>query len=126
VRTLKVLGSELILLSGKLLLALSDACLLGLSGLVAADGSQEWLEVEVKILWVDAKVPVEEEEKLLLHEVDLGDGEAKVLVAADSTVPGPVLVLGRGVVEVLCSEDEGSQEDSVDGASHALGDRRET
>lgn len=78
----------------------------------------------MEVLSVDAKIPVKEEQKLLLHEVDLGEGEAKVLVAANSAVPGPVLVLGRGVVEVLSRKDEGGEEDAVDGASHALGNGR--
>ena len=55
----------------------------------------------VEVLRVDAEIPVKEEQQLLLHKVDLCDGESKVLVAADSAVPGPVLVLGRGVIEVL-------------------------
>lgn len=80
----------------------------------------------VEILRVDAEIPVEEEQQLLLHEVDLGDGEAKVLVAANSAVPGPVLVLGRGVIEVLSCKDERGEKDAVDSASHALGDGRET
>lgn len=32
-----------------------------------------------------------------------------------------MLVLGAGVVQVLCGEDQGGKEDAVDGASHALG-----
>jgi hypothetical protein len=78
----------------------------------------------VEVIIVDAEIPVEQEEELLLHEVDFSDGEAKVLVAADSAVAGPVLVLGRGVIEVLSRKDEGGEEDAVDGAAHALGDRR--
>ena len=49
----------------------------------------------VEIVRVDAEVPVEEEEQLLLHEVDLSDGEAEVVVAANRGVLCPVLVLGR-------------------------------
>lgn len=82
--------------------------------------------MEVKVLGVDAEVPVEKEEELLLHEVDLGDGEAKVLVAANRAVAGPVLVLGGGVVEVLSGKDESGKEDAVGGALHALGNRRKT
>lgn len=47
----------------------------------------------VKIILVDAEVPVKEEKQLLLHEVDLGERKAKTLVAANSAVAGPVLVL---------------------------------
>ena len=48
----------------------------------------------VEVFLGDPEVPVEEVEELLLHEVDFGDGEAKVLVASYGGVPGPVLVLG--------------------------------
>lgn len=88
------------------LFLLDEPGLLGLAGLVDTDGSQEGFEVGVEILGVDAKVPVKEEKELLLHEVDFGDGETKVLIPANSSVPGPVLVLGRRVVEVLCRKDE--------------------
>lgn len=80
----------------------------------------------VEIVGVDAKIPVQEEKELLFHQVNLGDGEAKVVVAPNSTVPSPVLVLGGRVVEVLSSENERSKEDPVNGASHALGNRRKT
>ena len=120
-----MVGSVRILLAGKLLLALGNPGLLRLACLPDADGSQKGLEVVVEILGVDAQVPVQEEEKLLLHEVDLGDGEAKVFVATDSTVPSPVLVLGRRVVEVLRGKDERGQEDAVHSAPHTLRDRRE-
>lgn len=123
----KVLGGELVLLlAGVLLLLLDEPGLLGLAGLPDTDGSKEGLKVVVKILGVDAEVPVEEEEELLLHEVDLGDGEAEVVVAAHSAVASPVLVLWGRVVEVLGGKDEGSKEDAVGGALHALGDRRKT
>lgn len=79
----------------------------------------------VKILGVDAEVPVEEKQKLLLHEVDLSNGETEVVVAAYSAVASPVLVLWGRVVEVLGCKDERSKEDAVGGAFHALGDRRE-
>lgn len=120
----EVRSSELVLLACKLLLLLGEPCLLSLARLVDANGCQEGLEVIVKILGVDAEIPVEEKEKLLLHKVDFGDGETKVLVPADSTVPSPVLVLGGRVVEVLCRKNESGEEDPVNGAAHTLGDRR--
>ena len=114
------------MLAGVLLLLLDELSLLGLAGLPDTDGGKEGLKVVVKVLGVDAEVPVEKEEKLLLHEVDLSDGETEVVEAADSAVASPVLVLGRGVVEVLGSQDEGSKENAVGGALHALGNRRKT
>jgi len=114
---------ELLLFDGGALFA---NALLGFLCLPAADGSEERLEVGEQVGLGHVEVPVEQTEKLLLHEVDFGDAEAKVVVAADGGVTGPVLVLGGGVVEVLCSEDERCEEDAVDGATHALGDRRKT
>lgn len=95
-------------------------CLFRLALLPDADRVEEGLEVGVEVVLCDAEVPVEEVEELLLHEVDLVVGEAEALVAADGGVAGPVLVLWRRVVEVLCGEDEGGEEDAVDGAAHAL------
>ena len=126
VRPGEVLRSKAVLLTGHFPLAFGNPGLLGLARLPDADGSEEGLEVVVEIIFFNAEVPVEEAQKLLLHEVDLGDGEAKVLVSSNGTVPSPVLVLGRRVVKVLGREDERSQEDSVDGAAHALGNGRET
>ena len=67
--------------------------LLRLPLLPAADGRQEWLEVGVEVFGGDSEVPVEEEEELLLHEVDLTVGEAKVWEPGHSGVARPVLVL---------------------------------
>ena len=106
--------------------ALFTDTLLGLLCLPAADRSKEGLEVGEEVGLSHVEVPVEQTKKLLLHQVDFGDAEAKVIVAADRCVTGPVLVLGRGVVEVLCREDERCEEDTVDSAAHALGDRRKT
>jgi hypothetical protein len=51
---------------------LHDACLaLGLFVLPDADWSKEWFEMFVEVFGSDAEVPVEEEEELLLHKVDL-------------------------------------------------------
>ena len=77
----------------------------------------------IEILWVDPEVPIQKEEKLFLHEVHLSDGKSKVLISSDGGVPGPVLVLGRGVVEVLCGEDERGKEDAMNSALHPLCNR---
>ena len=114
---------ELLLLDGGALFA---EALLGLLCLPAANGSKERLEVAEEIGFGHVEIPVEEAKKLLLHKVDLGDAEAEVVVTTDRGVASPVLVLGRGVVEVLCRENERSEEDTVDGAAHALCDRRKT
>lgn len=74
--------------------------------------------MEEELVLVDAEVVVEEVEELLLHEVDLCLGE-------EGAVAGPVLVLWRRVVEVLCCDDEGCEEDAVACAVHALCDARE-
>lgn len=96
--------------------------LFGLAGLPGADGRQEGLEVGVEIGLCDAQIPAEQVQELLLHQVDFGQAEAEAVVAADSGVAGPVLVLRGGVVKVLGGENEGSEEDTVDGAAHALCD----
>ena len=76
--------------------------------------------MRVQVLRLYPQVPVQQEEKLLFHQVDFGHGKAKAFIAFHSGVPRPVLVLGRGVVEVLGGEDEAGEEDAVDGAAHAL------
>lgn len=74
--------------------------------------AHELLEGRGEIGLGDAEVKVEEGEKLFLHEVDLADGE-------DGRVSGPMLVLGRLVVQVLCCNDERGQEDTMASAVHA-------
>lgn len=78
-----------------------------------------------EIFLVDASVPVQQEEQLALHQVDFWQGEAEAIKTLDGSVSRPVLVLRAGIVQVLGGEDEGSQEDAVDGAAHALGDGRQ-
>ena len=78
-----------------------------------------------KVVLLDVEIPVEQEEQLLLHEVHFRHGKAKVLVFSNGRVPGPMLILWRRVVQVLGGENERGQEDSVDGAAHALGDWRQ-
>jgi hypothetical protein len=71
-----------------------------------AVGEEEGLEVLEEILFLDAEIPVEQEEELAFHEVDFGKGEAEAFEAFDDGVAGPMLVLGAGVVEVLGGENE--------------------
>lgn len=121
---MKVLGSESVLLLSTLFLQLHKPCLLGLACLVDANGGQERLEVLVEILIGDAKIPVEKEQKLFLHEIHFSDREAKVLVPSDSAVSSPVLVLWGRVVKILRGKNEGGKEDTVYRAPHTLGNRR--
>lgn len=86
------------------------------SGLSTVLGdAEERREVPDEFVLVDAKVVVEQVEKLLLHQVDLG-------LRKESAVARPMLVLRGRVVEVLCGNDEGSKENTVPRAVHALGD----
>jgi hypothetical protein len=63
-------------------------------GNLVAEWLKEVVEIPVKILLGDAKVPLEEEEELLLHQVNLCAAEAKVVaLGGDVAVVGPVLVL---------------------------------
>ncbi len=89
---------------------------------LGADGGQERFEVGVEIFGVDSKVPIEEEKELFFHQIHFGDGESEAVKAFDGGVACPVFVLGRRVVEILRREDEGGQEDAVDGAAHTFGD----
>lgn len=79
--------------------------------------TEEGGKVHHELLLFDSEIVVKKVEELLLHQVDLGLREK-------SSVLGPVLVLGRRVVEVLGGDNEGSEEDTVTGAMHALGDAR--
>lgn len=80
--------------------------------------AEEGSKVNHELVLLDSEVVVEQIEKLLLHEIDLGLRE-------ESGVVSPVLVLGRRVVEVLGGDDEGSEEDTVTSAVHALGNARQ-
>ena len=83
---------ELLLLDGGTLLA---KALLGLLCLPGADGGEERLEVAEEVGFGHIEIPVKKAKELLLHKVDFGDAETKVVVAADGGVASPVLVLGR-------------------------------
>lgn len=99
---------------------LLDALLLCLAQLPCTDRSKEWFEVAVKVLFSDTKVPLKQSKKLLLHEVDLGQAEAKIIETADGSVSCPVLVLWGRVVEILCSKDKRCKEDAVRSTFHSL------
>ena len=86
------LGEESLLFQ-EALAKLSLLGLLGLADLVCADWCKERFKVSVKIVFTDDQVELEEVEELLLHEVDFGQAESKAIVALDSGVTSPVLVL---------------------------------
>jgi len=50
---------------------------------LSTDRSEERLKVGVKILRSDPQIPVQEEEKLLLHQVDLCECKPKALVSSN-------------------------------------------
>ncbi len=58
-----------------------------------SDGSEEGFQMREEIFVGDLEIPVEEEEKLPLHQVDLCNRETKAFVAPDATISRPVLVL---------------------------------
>lgn len=104
-----------------LLLAVTQLAGVALGNLDAR-GLQKDVQLGVQVVLGDSQVPLEQEQQLLLHQVDLGAGEAKGVVGGVHVgVVGPVLVLGRAVVEVLGGQDQGGQEDAVGGASQAAG-----
>lgn len=80
--------------------------------------------MEVEIILGDPQVPIEKTEQLLLHEVDLRQAEAEAVVAANGSIPSPVLVLRRRIVQVLRCQDERGEEDAMSRALHAFGDWR--
>lgn len=109
-----------------MLLLLPLSVLLGFPGLFACfetepDRLQKGLQVYQQILLGDAGVPVQQEEELPLHQIDLGHGKPEAIEALDGGIPSPMLVLGAGVIQILGCQNEGGQEDPVNGATHALG-----
>lgn len=74
--------------------------------------SDEGCKVLDRLVFVKAKIVIQEEEKLLFHKIYLGEIEK-------GGISRPVLVFGRRVVEIFCSNDESRQEDTVSGTRHA-------
>lgn len=93
---------------------------------IEASPAQEWLQVVEEVFLRHAEVEVEKVEELSFHEVDLGQAKAKAIKTLDAGVSGPMLVLWTRVVKILSGEDQGSKEDAMDGAAHALGNGRKT
>lgn len=86
------------------------------------DRRQKRLQMRAQIQVCDAQVPIQQEQQLFLHQVDLRQREAESVVPAHGRIPRPMFVLRRRVVEVLGGQDEGGEEDAVHGAAHPLGD----
>lgn len=59
----------------------------------------------------------------LHHTVVTNDSLTRLSLGEEGGVFRPVLVLWRRVVEILCGDDEGGEEDTVSGARHAFGGR---
>ena len=87
-----------------------------------AVGDEKRLEISEEILLGDAQVPVQKEEELAFHEVDLREREAETFESLHCSVTGPMLVLGTGVVQIFGGQDERGEEDAMDSAAHALCD----
>ena len=100
--------------------------LLPLDLVPTTDRNQQGLEMQQEILLRDTGLPIHQEQQLPLHEVHFRHREPKPTIPLDGGIPGPVLVLGTGVVEVLRGQDQAGQEDAMNGAAHALGDGGQT
>jgi len=117
-----LLDPHLLLLKVLLLAQLALVAFPSVGSYLFAQGSQEGLEFLIKILLGDAQVEAEEGKELALHEVDLLAGEAEVVVRGlHDGIVGPVLVLGRAIVQVLGGNDQRSEEDAVDRTPETLG-----
>ena len=77
----------------------------------------------VEIVLSDSQVPIKQPKELLFHKIDFRQAEAEAVEATNACVPSPVLVLWRGIVKVLGSEDQRGEEDAVRCAFHAFCDR---
>jgi hypothetical protein len=85
----------------------------GTGGVQAVLDRPEGGEVGDELGLVDLEVVVEDVQELLLHEVDLGEGE-------EAGVALPVHVLGARVVQVLGGADQDGQENAVARALHTV------
>ena len=81
---------------------------------------KEEVKFAVQVLLRNSKIPLKEEEELLLHGVDFLAVEAELIVLGGHvSVVCPVLVLGRAVIEILGGQDERGEEDAMSSASDA-------
>lgn len=74
----------------------------------------------IQVLLGDSQIPIQQEQELLLHQVHFRQRKPKSIKAAHDAVPSPMLVLWRGIVQVLGGKDERCEEYTVDRAAHAL------
>lgn len=88
---------------------------------VETDRSEERLEMLQQVLLGHPSVEVQEIQELPLHQIHLGQSESKAIESLDRCISCPMFVLRARIVQVLSREDQGSQEDAVNGASHAFG-----
>lgn len=117
----KTLGRELhTRLSVQLLVSLLLIVFLDLEP--TTNRTQERLQMREQFILRNTSLPIKQEEQLPLHKVHFGEREPEPIIPLDDRIPCPVLVLGTRVVEVLRSQDQTGQEDTVHGAAHALGD----
>jgi hypothetical protein len=72
--------------------------------------------MNTSLLFVKVKIEVKQEEQLRFHQVDLGDVE-------ELGIDCPVFILRGRVVDVLCGDNEGSQEDTVTCTRNTYGSR---
>lgn len=102
-----------------LLFTVAHALGVGVGNLMAVRLEEE-VELAVKVMLDNTKIPLKKEKKLFFHQVDLVAVEAKnISVVLNAGVVGPVLILGRRVVEILGGENERSEKDAMGGASKA-------
>ena len=99
---------------------LCELCLFLLKLQLEANRGQEGFKVVEQILLSHTSVEVEQVQQLSLHQVDLRQAESESFETFDGSVSCPMLVLRAGVVQVLRSKNQRSQEDAVNCTSHAF------
>lgn len=67
-----------------------------------ADGGKEGFKMLEEILLGHSGFELEQIQQLSLHQVHFSQPESESLISLDGGVSGPMLVLGAGVVEILC------------------------
>jgi hypothetical protein len=91
-----------------------------------ANGSQEVLEVALKLCEIKVEIPVQKVKELSLHKINFVPGKAElgeILVRRRRyrSISSPMFVLWAGVVEEFGREDKAREEDAVSRASQTLG-----